>query len=774
MAISVFLPPKPLLFFGRDTVVQEAADSLLNGRDIALVGTAGIGKTSICRAVFHEARICATFHPRIFLSFQYVGLSTSITYHTFIYRILEALGLSRDAGMEDICRHLGTLTALLSIDSAEALSHAQPAELLQITAALVSISSSTRIIFATRDAAAIPSNMLYQEIIVTGLSPESALQAFGAIYPTRYDVKDTFVKRVVSSLDYHPLSINILANIAKEKQWTLSRLMTEWARGESNILLSPSTSNILLLSPSTSERKDRSLRTSFRISIFGPAFYKRRHSNMRLLRAVAFFPQGVHRRAISGIESIETTELLCRLSLADWAGDFLKLLAPIRMYVMDAYNRGLPYEDDCLDNLRSYYYSLRSSDVEHANVYQLLLSEMSSNFYHSDVEIHRKVLENASHFISTLSITFPETDSLWQLLELEAETHSYTDAKDSLAYAMSLCLYQMCALEWRQEEDHSALRKLKIAEIFCMEYPAACKETRAICLRLMIDIHVERGNLLAADGVLRSTLPRTTSADDLSGHPCIHYAASRIAFSRGNFREASIFASQACTEITTNSEHPGLVFAHWSNIALQDSDFEGAWIFAEKATESYEDGRKNLASLERKASIEGWAGNMELASYFLEDAKNSPLHIRKYVDAIRGKAYYAAILGRFDVARELITLAEGPVDVIDFSKKELIVTLYVNLLLGDREKTMYTLQRAVSHTANQRNKRWMVILHRTMGEVALLLRWGNEASKPYFRQAEALCKETGLSPRCIYTEYPHWYSPPAQYNGWERFLAGEL
>ena len=220
----------------------------------------------------------------------------------------------------------------------------------------------------------------------------------------------------------------------------------------------------------------------------------------------------------------------------------------------------------------------------------------------------------------------------------------------------------------------------------------------------MIDIHLERGNLLAAEGVLRSTLPRKTSADDLSGHPCIHYAASRIAFSRGNFREASVFASQACTEITTNSEHLGLVFAHWSNIALQDSDFEGARIFAEKAIESrYEDGKKNLAALEQKASIEGWAGNTESASYFLEDAKNSPLqpedpYFREYVDAIRGKAYYAGILGRFDVARELITLAEGPVDVVDFSKKELIVTLYVNLLLGDRVKTMYTLQRAVSHT----------------------------------------------------------------------------
>lgn len=90
------MPTQTRFFYGRDGIVDDIVDTLLNEehRHIALLGAGGMGKTSIAIVVMRHARIVEKFGDRLFWVPCVEGQSLT----RFLDILLSCLRITRDTG----------------------------------------------------------------------------------------------------------------------------------------------------------------------------------------------------------------------------------------------------------------------------------------------------------------------------------------------------------------------------------------------------------------------------------------------------------------------------------------------------------------------------------------------------------------------------------------------------------------------------------------------------------------------------------------------------
>jgi len=215
-------------------------------------------------------------------------------------------------------------------------------------------------------------------------------------------------------------------------------------------------------------------------------------------------------------------------------------------------------------------------------------------------------------------------------------------------------------------------------------------------------------------------------------------------------------------------------------IFISQNNFPNARLHLDKAMELdqlHNGGRKRLNILTWKASCEGWAGDVEAALKILHEATEVEVSLgapqfNDYLTAIQGRAYYEARMGRFDDARNSIARAielrrECGADWIDDFMSALIANFS-----GERGEAI-SMIRTILDQYSGISKQLMVIFHLALGEMMLQEGRGVEA-RAQFEQARAICDETGISPKHLYVNRQHCLSLPAEYDGWERFLADAI
>ena len=153
------------------------------------------------------------------------------------------------------------------------------------------------------------------------LSTESACEIFYGIHNT--GERSGVVSDLVGRLDFHALSITLMATTTSHNSWSYDRLTKEWDTHRARVLRTD---------------YNESLAATIELSLASPTFRKLGTNARELLGVVAFYPQGIDEnnldRLFPAVPDIKTIfDKFCLLSLTSRRNGLITMLAPVRDYL---------------------------------------------------------------------------------------------------------------------------------------------------------------------------------------------------------------------------------------------------------------------------------------------------------------------------------------------------------------------------------------------------------------------------------------------------------
>ena len=318
-------PPPPLReCFGRDDLIEDIARDAEQLKPTALVGFGGMGKTVIALAILHHERILGKFSDqRRFIRCD--EFTTSL--EDFLGRLSAVIGTGLGAvtSFAPIRKFIQERRRpiILVLDNAETILDSRAPDASKIRQVVKELSQFPNLclIVTSRIDPVLPGCEPTQ---VLPLSLEDGRKVFYGIY--RKKKLSNAVDDLLKQLDYHPLSITILAQVSSQNSWGYEQILREWEGKKSKIL------------ETDPMDRDQCLAASIEVSLGSPTFKALGDQAREVLEVIAFFPQGINWKELDWLFPEVTgasnmIDKFCALSLVSRPGHRVTMLAPLREYL---------------------------------------------------------------------------------------------------------------------------------------------------------------------------------------------------------------------------------------------------------------------------------------------------------------------------------------------------------------------------------------------------------------------------------------------------------